>query len=170
MKMNIMKKYLSLVLTLVLVAALALTGCGKAEEPAETAAPAAAETTAAAAETEAPAEEAEPAEETAAADVTVLGEGAVSFNLVVADLEGNETHYEIHTDKKTVGEALTENELVEGTVGEWGLMIETVNGLTLDFDKDGMYWSFLIDGEYAQTGVDSTDIVEGTTYSLVPAK
>ena len=171
MKNNSKKKFLSLFLCVVLAAALALTGCGKAAEPAETAAPAV-ETTAAAVETTAAAAEttAAPAETAAAEEATVLGEGAVSFKFVVEDLEGKKTSYEIHTDKKTVGEALMDNKLVDGTVGEWGLMVETVNGLTLDFNKDGMYWGFFIDGEYAQTGVDSTEITEGATYSFVPSK
>ena len=29
------------------------------------------------------------------------------------------------------------------------------------------YWAFYIDGEYAQTGVDATEIVADTTYELV---
>ena len=162
---NSMKKFVSLFLCVVLAAALALTGCGNAEAPAETAAETVAETVAeTAAETEAPAAEA------ADGDVIVLGEGATAFNFVVTDLEGKETHYEIHTDKKMVGEALLDNELVAGTVGEWGLMVESVNGQALDFNKDGKYWAFFVDGEYAQTGVDSTEIVAGATYSFAPAE
>ena len=149
MKNNSMKKFLSLFLCVVLAAALALTGCGNAEAPAE-------ETTAAAVQ--------------ATEGVTVLGEGATVFTFVCADLDGNESEYEIHTDKATVGEALMENELVSGTVGEWGLMVDTVSGLTLDYEKDGMYWAFFIDGEYAQTGVDSTEITAGSTYSFVPTE
>ena len=157
MKRNSQKKFLSLLLCVVLAAALALTGCGKAEEPAETAAPAAAQTSA--------------AEETAAAvDATVIGEGETAFTFVVSDLEGKETRYEIHTDKKTVGEALLDNELVSGTVGEWGLMVDTVDGTKLDYEKDGMYWAFYIDGEYAQTGVDATDIAADSVYSFVATK
>ena len=179
MKNNSQKKLLSLFLCVVLAAALALTGCGKAEEPAETTAPAAVETTAPAEETTAAAEETTAAaeettaaaEETAAAaEATVLGEGQTAFTFVVTDVEGTETRYEIHTDKKTVGEALMDNELVSGTVGEWGLMVDTVNGIKLDYDKDGMYWAFYIDGEYAQTGVDATEIAADAVYSFVATK
>lgn len=173
MKNTSKNKFLSLFLCVVLAAALALTGCGKAEEPAATTAPAAVETTAAAVETTAAAAEetTAAAEETAAAeDATVMGEGETAFTFVVTDAEGKETRYEIHTDKKTVGEALMDTELVSGTVGEWGLMVDTVNGIKLDYDKDGMYWAFFIDGEYAQTGVDSTDIVAGAVYSFVATK
>ena len=174
------KKFLSLFLCVVLAAALALTGCGEAQAPAETTAPAAVETTAAAVETTAAAEETTAAaeettaaaEETAAAaeDVTVLGEGETVFAFVVTDAEGKETHYEIHTDKKTVGEALMDAELVSGTVGEWGLMVDTVNGVKLDYNADGMYWAFYINGEYAQTGVDATEITADAVYSFVATK
>ena len=41
-------------------------------------------------------------------DVTVLGEGAKQFSFTVVDKEGQETNFEIHTDKEIVGEALLE--------------------------------------------------------------
>lgn len=166
MKKNNMIKLFSLMMSVMLIAVMAFTGCAKegnndVPETTTTASVTTAETTAetTSAVTEAP-----------EADVTVMGEGATVFHFVTADLDGNKTYYEIHTDKKTVGEALVDNKLVEGTVGEWGLMVETVNGITLDFNKDGMYWAFYINDEYAQTGVDSTEIKAGDTYSFAPAK
>jgi len=97
---------------------------------------------------------------------TVLGEGNTVFSLTVADKEGNETPFEIHTDKKTVGEALLDLGLIAGEQGQYGLYVQTVNGVTADYDKDGVYWAFYINGEYAATGVDSTPIAEGDAYSL----
>lgn len=101
-----------------------------------------------------------------AADVTVLGEGQVQFNFEVTDKEGNLTAFEIHTDKTTVGEALVELGLIAGDESEYGLYVKTVNGVTADYDVDGTYWAFYIDGEYAMTGVDSTDVAEGAIYSF----
>ena len=40
------------------------------------------------------------------ANTTVLGEGQTTFGFVVVDKNGNETHFEIHTDKEIVGDAL----------------------------------------------------------------
>jgi hypothetical protein len=97
---------------------------------------------------------------------TVLGTGEKSFNLVVTDIEGKETFFEIHTDKKTVGEALFENKLIDGSQGQYGLYIKTVNGITVDYDVDKKYWAFYINGEYATSGVDTTDITDGATYTL----
>ena len=100
------------------------------------------------------------------ADVTVMGEGATVFNFVVVDKDGNETTFEIHTDKTTVGDALLEVELISGDTSEYGLYVKTVNGITADYDVDGTYWAFYINGEMAMSGVDTTDVVEGDTYSF----
>ena len=100
------------------------------------------------------------------ADISVLGTGSTEFSLTVADQEGSETRFEIHTDKDTVGEALLELGLIDGEESEYGLYVKTVNGITADYDKDGTYWAFYINGEYASSGVDSTKISEGESYSF----
>lgn len=43
---------------------------------------------------------------------------------------------------------------------------KTVNGMTADYDKDGVYWAFYIDGEYAMIGVDATNITDGAQYAF----
>ena len=91
-----------------------------------------------------------------------------SFTVVVADLEGQETTFEYASDKATVGEALIAEGLIEGHETEYGLYVDSVNGVTLDWDKDGKYWAFYIDGEYAMTGVDTTEITDGATYAFKP--
>lgn len=96
----------------------------------------------------------------------ILGEGETQFTFDVVDQEGNETQFEIHTDKETVGEALLELGLIAGEEGDYGLYVKTVNGITADYDEDGVYWAFYIDGEYATTGVDATPVKEGETYSF----
>lgn len=74
--------------------------------------------------------------------------------------------YKIHTDRKKVGEALSELGLIAGEDSEYGLYVKTVNGVTADYDTDKTYWAFYVNGEYAQSGVDTTDIVDGDTYSF----
>ena len=94
------------------------------------------------------------------------GEGSKEFALTVTDKDGNETQFEIHTDKETVGEALQELNLIDGEEGEYGLFVKTVNGITADYDADGVYWAFYVNGEYAASGVDVTQITEGDSYAL----
>lgn len=98
---------------------------------------------------------------------TVMGEGATTFYFTAQDLDGTVTKYEIHTDAATVGEALVALELVSGDESDWGLMVTTVNGITADWATENAYWAFYIDGEYAQTGVDSTEITAGATYEMI---
>jgi len=96
----------------------------------------------------------------------VLGKGDTEFTFKVVDKDGNESVFEIHTDEKTVGDALIKLDLLEGEEGDYGLYVKKVNGITADYDKDKTYWAFYIDGEYAMTGVDATDIEEGKTYTF----
>ena len=98
---------------------------------------------------------------------TPMGEGATPFYLTVKDVDGTVTKFQINTDAATVGEALLALELIAGDESDYGLYVTTVNGITADWDTEKAYWAFYIDGEYAQTGVDTTKIVAGTTYELV---
>ncbi|MBQ8278937.1 MAG: DUF4430 domain-containing protein [Roseburia sp.] len=100
------------------------------------------------------------------AQANVLGEGATQFLFTVVDKDGNETSFEIHTDKEIVGEALLELELIAGEDSEYGLFVKTVNGITADYNEDQTYWAFYVNGEYATSGVDTTPIEEGMTYTF----
>lgn len=97
-------------------------------------------------------------------DVTKLGEGKKEFIFTVITAEDEETVFEISTDKETVGDALAEHKLIDGEKGQYGLYVKTVNSVTYDFNKDGKYWAFYVNGEYATSGVDKTAITEGDTY------
>ena len=144
MKKTRLLKALSLILCIVFIAAMALltNGCRVDAEPDTSA-------------TEAPESE-----------VTELGKGSKKFDFTVTDGEGKETKFIINTEKTTVGEALLELELIAGEEGAYGLYVKTVNGITVDYDKDGKYWAFYVDGEYAMSGVDTTEIEEGKVYSF----
>lgn len=149
MKTNRRKKLLSSILCMMLIVAIALftTGCSNDSKGNETPSDSGTQIT-------------------AQTEDNVLGEGSTIFTFLVVDKEGNETSFEIHTDKETVGEALVELGLIAGEESEYGLYVKTVNGITADYDKDGVYWAFYINDEYAQTGVDSTPITEGNSYSF----
>lgn len=98
--------------------------------------------------------------------VAVLGEGATQFAFTIIDKDGNETAFEIHTDKEIVGDALVELGLIEGEAGAFGLFVKSVNGIIADYDVDQTYWAFYVNGEYASSGVDTTPIEEGMTYTF----
>ncbi len=92
------------------------------------------------------------------------------FTFKVTDASGKETDFTINTDKKTVGEALLEKNLIAGDDSEYGLYVKTVNGVTLDYDKDVMYWAFYENGQYASKGVDSTEVTAGAEYAFKAEK
>lgn len=144
MKKFSMKKLLSILLCIALIAAMALctSGCGSKKN--DTASVTSAE----------------------ASGTVSMGEGETMFLFDVVDPEGKESHFEIHTDEKTVGAALLSLGLIAGEDSDYGLYVKTVNGVTVDYDTDGKYWAFYVDGEYAATGVDSTDITAGATYTF----
>ncbi len=147
MKMTTKKSLLSLFLCLVLIAAMALltTGCNDNPDPVT------------------------PTEPSSVA-ATVVGTGNTVFDFSVITLEGEETKFQVHTDKQTVGDALLELNLIAGEPGDYGLYVKTVNGITADYDTTGTYWAFYENGEYATSGVDSTTIVPGTHYAFQIAK
>jgi len=146
MKSNSTMKRLSLLVCVVLIAAMALCMVGCDEK------------------------EGSPTEPTVFVDGQTLGEGAVAFTFEVVDLQGNQATAQVSTDKATVGEALQELGVIKGDVEEYGLYIKTVNGITYDYSKDGAYWAFYVNGEYAMSGVDTTEIVAGATYTLKAEK
>ena len=91
---------------------------------------------------------------------------AVSFKVIVTDLEGNETTFEYTSSASNVGEVLVAEGLVVGHDADYGLYIDSVNGIAADWDKDQTYWAFYVDGGYAASGVDLTEVTDGSTYSF----
>ena len=168
MKTTNTKNVLSLILCLVLIAAMALLtiGCTDANQPetpqtnAETSA-----TTDVTADTAATT-----SAETASSDMTVKGEGNTVFYFNVIDKNGNTEKFEIHTNETTVGAALMAIDLIQGEEGAYGLYVKVVNGITADYDVDQTYWEFCVGDESSITGVDLTNIQAGATYTFRVSK
>jgi len=99
----------------------------------------------------------------------IVGEGATQFVFRVT-AENEKFQYLVQTDAETVGDALLEVELVAGTVSAGSLMVTTVCGTTLDYQKDSAYWAFHINGAYAETGVSQTKITPDAVYEFVYTK
>ena len=174
-------KLFSTILAFVLSAAVAVsvTSCGSSNsssssassetsvsESAETSSEASSEASSEEASSEESSEVSEEVSAAETAEATDIGEGNTEFAFEVVLEDGTTTLYNVHTDEKTVGAALLGVNLIAGDDSEYGLYVKTVDGVTADYDKDGTYWAFYIDGEYASTGVDSTDVVHGSNNSF----
>lgn len=156
-----MKKFLAIILALVMALSLVACGTTPAQQPeggndANTEANGDANTGNTDANVDAP----------VVTDGATLGEGAHSFTLEITDAEGKTITATINTDEETVGAALLKLNIVQGEDSEYGLYVKTVNGETADYDTDGTYWGFYINGEYAMTGVDATTLETGATYAF----
>ena len=100
---------------------------------------------------------------------TELGTGrkTVLVEVIVSD---KSLTFTLHTDKETLGEALSEHDLIQGEKGAYGLYVKKVNGMTADYDADKTYWALTKDGESLLTGVDATMIRDGEHYEIVHTK
>lgn len=143
MKMTKTRRFLSLMICIVLIAAMALfaNGCGKEKTP------------------EPPTE----VQTQAQTEVKELGEGKTEFNFSVVTLDGKEEKFLIHTDKTTVGDALTELGLIEGEEGQYGLYVKKVNGIP---ESDGAYWMIYENNQMAVVAISQLEVKNGESYSL----
>ena len=163
-KRNLILRISALVISLVLIAAMALcmTSCGK--DNTSSSGSASQTEVKDSGETKEAQEANEAGEATETADPD---EGKTAFTFTVKYEDGKAESEVIKTDKKTVGEALLDKGLISGSDSEYGLMVDTVKGVRADYTKDKAYWAFYINGDYANTGVSSTDVKDGAEYSFV---
>lgn len=79
----------------------------------------------------------------------------------------NESIYseEVNTDKQYLIEVLEENkELdIKAEDSQYGKYIKSIKGIE---QGDNYYWSYYIDGQYAEVGASSCEIEHGKTYDF----
>ena len=98
-------------------------------------------------------------------------EGSKKVQIVIIHKDGTEKKLEYATDLEFLSELLLEKELVTGyTSEEYGFTIEGVDGIVLDWSKDGAYWALYEGEEYATTSAAGIVLVDGGVYKLVYEK
>ncbi|MDR0197877.1 MAG: hypothetical protein LBI36_06650 [Oscillospiraceae bacterium] len=96
-----------------------------------------------------------------------IGEGERVFRFEIDDGEGNVSAWNVSTDETAVGAALNGVGLIDGADDGF---VNEVDGVVADYEADGVYWAFYVDGDYALAGVYSTDIEPGRVYAFVRTK
>ena len=93
---------------------------------------------------------------------TTAGEKA--FTLTVIHKDGTEKIFELTSSEEFLGPAL----VVEGIIIESDSpgLYNTVDGETADYSVDQGYWNFIINGEAAMEGMNTTPITDGGQYRL----
>lgn len=99
-------------------------------------------------------------------------QGAKSITIEVVDNNANSTMYDVHTDAEYLRQAMEEADGLEfsGTESEYGMMVETVNGVTADWNVDQSYWGFFVNGEYCNYGIDTQPVTDGDAFQIVYSK
>ena len=95
--------------------------------------------------------------------------GSKEITIEVVNKAKETTVYELKTDAEFLRQAMEEAEglTFSGEEGQYGMMIYTVNGETVDYSVDSSYWSFYVNGEYCNYGIDTQPIMDGDIFSIV---
>ena len=98
---------------------------------------------------------------TATADIKTV-------TIEVVDDKQQQSDYVVGSDAKTLKEAmdLAEGLTYSGDDSEYGIMITTVNGVRADYDKDGAYWAFYVNGEYCNYGIEEQPVNDGDVFKI----
>lgn len=99
-------------------------------------------------------------------------EGTKAYSLTVVDDQGTEKAYSGKTDAEFLSGLMDELKAggdftYEASESDYGLFIESVNGLGANYDLNGSYWAIYVNGEYGMYGADSQPVADGDSFSLV---
>ena len=93
----------------------------------------------------------------------VEGEKSVTVKVIHGD--GTEKSFSYRTDEEYLGTLLEAEGLISGTASQYGLFVDTVDGETASYEKDGAWWKLSCNGEDAQTGADGVVLTDGGLYT-----
>jgi len=94
--------------------------------------------------------------------------GAKAITVQVVDNEGATKTYSSNTDAENLRQALAELDdlTIDGEESEYGLMVDTVNGLKAVYVQDNAYWSFYVNDEYCTVGIDTQPVNDGDRFKI----
>ena len=97
--------------------------------------------------------------------------GAKEVEITVVSKDGEKTEYQIDTDaeylQQAMDEAKEEGLTYSGTEGEFGLMVDTVNGEKAVYEENDAYWGFTVNGEYCNYGIAEQPVADGDEFEIV---
>ena len=96
-------------------------------------------------------------------------EGSKEITIEVVNQAEESEVYELKTDAKFLRQAMEEAEGLEfsGQESEYGMMVEVVNEESAVYDKDGAFWSFMVNGELCNNGIDTQPVEDGDEFQIV---
>ena len=96
-------------------------------------------------------------------------EGSKEITIEVVNQAEESEVYELKTDAEFLRQAMEEAEGLEfsGQESEYGMMVEVVNEESAVYDKDGAFWSFMVNGEPCNNGIDTQPVEDGDEFQIV---
>lgn len=94
--------------------------------------------------------------------------GSKNVTLTVVHKDGGETTYTVRTDAEYLKDVMdaADGLTYEGAADGTGYMVSTVNGETADYNVDGAYWAFFINGEYCNYGITQQPVADGDVFRI----
>lgn len=92
-------------------------------------------------------------------------QGSKTITVEVVHKDGKSASFTYTTDKEYLGEVLTEEKLVDGETGEYGMFITTADGETAD-ESNQEWWCITKSHEQLNTSADQTPITNGDAFEL----
>lgn len=98
--------------------------------------------------------------------------GAKTVVIKVVSSEGSEKIYEVKTDAEYLQQVMDEADglTYSGQDGDYGMMIDTVNGEKASFEENGAYWGFYVNEEYCNYGIAEQPVSDGDEFKIEYSK
>jgi len=97
--------------------------------------------------------------------------GSKSVSIEVVDNNGGSKVYKTKTDAEYLSQVMEElakqgDFSYQGDQSDYGIYINTINGVTADSNADGAYWAIYVNGEYGMYGADSQPVADQDAFKL----
>lgn len=97
-------------------------------------------------------------------------EGIKTISIQVENSGGELAIYKFETDAEflrgAMEDAAEKGLTFEGTEGPYGLMVHTVNGEYAEYTETGAYWSFSVNGEACNYGIDAQPVENNDAFYI----
>ena len=90
-------------------------------------------------------------------------EGTKEVAVTFIDNKGESKTTVIKTDALYLADAMTEAGLTYEVTDTY---VDTVNGITADYNKDMSYWAFYVNGEYCSYGIFEQPVNDGDVFVI----
>ena len=96
-------------------------------------------------------------------------EGSKAVTIEVINSKEESTMYELQTDAEFLAQAMEEAEGLTFAYdeGPYGASVHTVNDEKADYNTDGAYWGFNVNGAYCNYGISEQPVEDGDVFQII---